>query len=94
MLQDFEHLYRQAEADVPLSLPAKTSSIKEWATSLEQMARQPGLVDAADEWLRLPWHQLAPMPTDYPAERHRKTNESSATVEVEFSPEETHALLE
>ncbi len=92
LMEDLEHAYRQAVQGVPVSLPRKTTSIKAWATQLERMAQTPAVIDTAAEWLKLPWSEVAPLPTDLEADHSLNTNGSAATVEHEFSPEETVVL--
>jgi amino acid adenylation domain-containing protein len=93
LMEDLGSAYRQALAGEPVALPPKTTSIKAWATALERSAQAPAVVDAADEWMGLPWHEVAALPTDHPADRSLNTNDSAATVEHDFSPSETSALL-
>lgn len=93
LMEDLEHAYRQALAGEPVTLPPKTTSIKAWASQLERSAQAPGVVDATDEWLKLPWGEVVGLPMDYPSHRGVNTNDSAATVEHGLGREETSALL-
>jgi amino acid adenylation domain-containing protein len=92
-MEDLEHAYDQAVEGRPVTLPPKTTSIKSWASGLERMAAMPEVTDLSAEWLRLPWHEVARLPTDQESDAAMNTNASVSTVELELGPEETSALL-
>ena len=88
LLEDLHRAYVQFAAGVPLSLPAKTSSFKAWATRLEQFATSPALSAQRDYWQSLPRFVL---PVDNPAGENRLEHQQIVTGTL--SVQETHALL-
>jgi amino acid adenylation domain-containing protein len=93
LLEDLEQAYRQAAAGMSVSLPPKTTSLKAWATQLERLAQSPRVVEAADLWLRQPWHEIAALPADLAADRSVNTNASAVAVTLDLGPEDTRRLL-
>lgn len=92
--EDLERAYLQAARGDVIALPPKTTSFRQWALELEQLVRSPQAILAAERWLDLPWNEVAPLPTDFEADRGRNTNASAATVEITFDAEDTRRLLD
>jgi non-ribosomal peptide synthase protein (TIGR01720 family) len=91
--EDLEDAYQQVVGGADVSLPPKTTSYREWSIQLEHLARSPRVVGTAETWLRLPWDQVAALPTDRSTDRGRNTNESAAAIEVGLSDADTRRLL-
>ncbi|QKW30763.1 non-ribosomal peptide synthase/polyketide synthase [Streptomyces seoulensis] len=62
LLEDLETAYRQAAAGEPVRLPARTTSVKEWADRLR--ARTDRFAAQLDHWERTARHCAAPLPVD------------------------------
>jgi amino acid adenylation domain-containing protein/non-ribosomal peptide synthase protein (TIGR01720 family) len=90
--EDLAQAYRQAAEGEPIALPAKTTPFRVWALQLEQLAQTPRVVDTAERWKRLPWHEVAPLPLDH--QQGHNTNASATAVELELGAEETLRLLD
>jgi amino acid adenylation domain-containing protein len=92
--EDLEQAYGQAAAGAGVSLPPKTTSFRAWAIQLEHLARSARVVDTAEAWMRLPWHEVVPVPADLDTDRRRNTNASAVALELGFSAEDTRRLLD
>ncbi|SFW64755.1 non-ribosomal peptide synthase domain TIGR01720 [Burkholderia sp. NFACC33-1] len=75
-------------------LSEKTTSFREWALHLQQLARSPAIGDEAPLWQALLAQDVEPMPVDYPAAgaAHNAVGDS-ASVSFELDAAETAALL-
>ncbi|MGW4875636.1 non-ribosomal peptide synthase/polyketide synthase [Streptomyces sp. NPDC004262] len=62
LLEDLETAYRQAVAGEPVRLPARTTSVKEWAERLR--ARQGEFAAHLDHWEHVARHCALPLPAD------------------------------
>ncbi|NEA45807.1 condensation domain-containing protein, partial [Streptomyces sp. SID10815] len=62
LLEDLETAYRQAATGEPVRLPARTTSVKEWADRLR--ARTDRFAAQLDHWERTARHCAAPLPVD------------------------------
>ena len=91
---DLEQAYLQAAAGSNVSLAPKTTSIKRWATRLRELVETPAVVEVAPAWLRLPWHEVSRLPSDFDAQAGANTNASAAGAEVELSAADTRSLLD
>jgi amino acid adenylation domain-containing protein len=91
--EDLEQAYRQAASGADIALPPKTTAFRSWVLELERLARSPRVADTTSAWLRLPWHEVAPLPTDLSTDRARNTNASAAAVDVELGTDDTRRLL-
>ncbi|MFJ7147384.1 non-ribosomal peptide synthase/polyketide synthase [Streptomyces sp. NPDC100445] len=63
LLEDLETAYRQAAAGEPVRLPARTTSVREWADRLRARAAT-GFAAARDHWARTARHCAEPLPAD------------------------------
>ncbi|HVG17422.1 MAG TPA: amino acid adenylation domain-containing protein, partial [Blastocatellia bacterium] len=91
LLEDLQAALRQARNAEEISLPAKTTSFKEWAERLTQYASSPEIAKEAAYWLRVAPSPAARLPIDHT--RGNNTVRSEAAVSVALSVEETTALL-
>ncbi|MFF1401855.1 non-ribosomal peptide synthase/polyketide synthase [Streptomyces sp. NPDC058294] len=63
LLEDLETGYRQAAAGEPVRLPARTTSVREWAHRLRERAAT-GFAARRDHWEETARHCAAPLPAD------------------------------
>ena len=90
LVEDLWRAYGQLAQGLPVSLPAKTSSFRDWGRRLSERAAAPDAAEQADFWL----DQLAavhPLPRDLRGDDN--TVAVTRTVRVELTNEETSDLL-
>ncbi|HET8841912.1 MAG TPA: condensation domain-containing protein, partial [Ktedonobacteraceae bacterium] len=94
MLHDIQVGYAQLSRGGSLQLPDKTTSVKQWAETLNTYIASPEMKQEIDNyWKALPWEQASPLPVDYPERRGTATTDSIRKVFQSLSSEETTALL-
>ena len=91
VVEDLQTALDQAQRGVPIVLPQKTTSFKEWATKLEQHAQSAEMKEEARLWQATQHHDLQPLPVDFPFGEN--TEASSTSILVELNKAETQALL-
>jgi amino acid adenylation domain-containing protein/non-ribosomal peptide synthase protein (TIGR01720 family) len=91
LLDDFDTGYRQARRGKPVRLQAKTTSARQWADRLAERAHSSDMKHEKEYWLSDSRRRAPRIPLDFPAGENRMN--SSAHVRVDFSEEETQALL-
>ncbi|MEU9096724.1 non-ribosomal peptide synthase/polyketide synthase [Streptomyces sp. NPDC048361] len=64
LLEDLETAYRQILTAEPLRLPARTTSVREWARRLRARADAGGFTDQLAHWTRVAGHCAEPLPVD------------------------------
>ncbi|VWB89747.1 non-ribosomal peptide synthetase [Burkholderia lata] len=79
-------------------LPEKTTSFREWALHLQQLARSPAIGDEARLWQALLAQPVEPMPVDYPAASAANNGANNAvgdasSVSFELDEADTTTLL-
>ncbi|KWN72175.1 non-ribosomal peptide synthetase [Burkholderia ubonensis] len=74
-------------------LSAKTTSFREWALHLQQLARSPAIGDEVRHWQALLSQHVEPMPVDYPAAGAANHVGDTASVSFELDEADTTALL-
>ncbi|HJT66878.1 MAG TPA: condensation domain-containing protein, partial [Pyrinomonadaceae bacterium] len=90
LLEDLETAYRQRIAGEQVSLPAKTTSLKEWAEELTRFAESATIEEEIAYWTtRLP-QATTSLPVD---RRGPNTVASRRTVSVSLTAAETEAIL-
>ncbi|MCB0123652.1 MAG: non-ribosomal peptide synthetase, partial [Caldilineaceae bacterium] len=93
LIPDLWTVYQQlAQGQIP-QLAAKSSSLKAWATWLNDYAQEEALQAELAYWRKVS-EQVRPLPIDKPAEGAQATVASSANVQVSLTEAETHALLQ
>ncbi len=92
-LEDLRTGYEQIQQGKSIMLPAKTTSFKEWAESLEKYAQSAPLQDETNFWLSGTRRRPPSLPVDYP-ERGANTVATTESVAVSLSSEETEMLLQ
>src|SRR6185369_11021371 len=91
LFQDLPAIYEQLERGETVSLPAKTTSYKQWAESLMAYAQSDHIKQEAAFWTSDSRQAIKPLPLDH----FRGSNDTAAAhgVAVSLTPEETRALL-
>ncbi|MBH9643658.1 amino acid adenylation domain-containing protein [Burkholderia vietnamiensis] len=74
-------------------LPEKTTSFREWALHLRQLAGSQAVADEAPTWQALLAQPVEPMPVDYPAAGAHNAVGDAASVSFELDEAATTALL-
>ncbi|MCS0604345.1 non-ribosomal peptide synthase/polyketide synthase [Streptomyces sp. LP11] len=64
LLEDLESAYRQALAGQPVRLPARTTSVREWARRLRAHTDAGGFTGQLAHWSRTAGHCAEPLPQD------------------------------
>jgi amino acid adenylation domain-containing protein/non-ribosomal peptide synthase protein (TIGR01720 family) len=91
LIEDFQSLYQQFSRGLPVHLPPKSSSFRQWARRLSAYAASQAARDELDYWLAVSAGVHAQPPVDLPGADN--TEESVESVVVTLEPEETGALL-
>jgi amino acid adenylation domain-containing protein/non-ribosomal peptide synthase protein (TIGR01720 family) len=87
LLEDLQTAYRQLQAQQPLSLPAKTSALRDWAARLQAYAGSESLREELSVWQA----QLAGPSLTLPCERpqggrqHKHAHSLSVTLDAEYT---------
>jgi len=84
--------YRQLSNNGSLSHPPKATSFKQWAERLSEYAQSPAAAQEIPYWFNELRPPIVPLPVDNPAGSN--TIDSSNTVEIDVSEEETSQLLQ
>src|SRR6185437_7355934 len=88
ILDDLQTLCEQFSRDDPARLPLKTTSFKTWANLLWEQAQSVAVLSELDYWLSIgPRDRI---PTDFDGVN---SEESTQSITVALTPEETEALL-
>jgi len=92
LLEDLQTVYRQLSDGRPVSLPAKTSALRDWATRLQAYAGSESLREELDAWQQ----QLAGPAVELPVDRPQGSlrNRDADTVSVRLDAERTRQLLQ
>jgi non-ribosomal peptide synthase protein (TIGR01720 family) len=93
LLEDLHTLYEQLRAGTTVRLPRKTTSFRDWAVRLAESAMTPETTRESDYWLSVARTGYVPLPVDTAADAAANTRESSDTVSVSLTAEETTQLL-
>jgi len=95
LLEDLETACRQIAAGGEPALPPKTTSFKQWAERLVDLAGSDALRAERGHWLSLAAAPCPPLPLDFAGGRAAaNTLASMRSVTVSLSPEETQSLLQ
>ncbi|OYE04337.1 non-ribosomal peptide synthetase [Nostoc sp. 'Peltigera membranacea cyanobiont' 232] len=90
--EDFERAYKSALLGEPVSLPPRTSSYRQWTTSLEKLANSPEIAADISFWQEQISHSHSTLPVDRQI-RGKNTVDSLAIASVQMSGNRTRALL-
>src|SRR5205085_8532097 len=93
LLEDVEKAYEDLVAGRIVKLPAKTSSLRNWAQRLQQYSREDELRQQQPYWLSPGWER-ASMPTPVDDEQAENTVGSARTLSVWLTEQETQVLMQ
>ncbi|MBV9788346.1 MAG: amino acid adenylation domain-containing protein, partial [Chloroflexi bacterium] len=91
LAEDLQTAYHQLARGEQPTLPAKTTSFKQWAERLTEHAASADVQSTLPYWLNLPWPSIKPLPLDLPEGENPES--SARTVVVKLSVDETSKLL-
>ncbi|MCL5996769.1 MAG: amino acid adenylation domain-containing protein [Chloroflexi bacterium] len=92
LFEDLQLVYSQLSRGERVHLPPKTTSFRDWARRLSEYAQSEIARRQPAYWVEgIPYHHVAHLPVDHPAEVNTEANANSVTVAL--SSEETRALL-
>jgi len=92
LLEDLEGAYQQLNRGEAISLPAKTTSFKQWSERLADYAQSETLRQELAHWESIRASRGIALPPDLPGGVN--TVASARTVEISLGAEETRALLQ
>jgi amino acid adenylation domain-containing protein/non-ribosomal peptide synthase protein (TIGR01720 family) len=91
LLEDFDTAYTQLTKHRDIHLPAKTTSVQQWARRLTEYANSPALEVELHHWLSRPPTAPLRLPTDY--NLGPNTIASMRSVVISLTTQETEQLL-
>ncbi|SOS34926.1 peptide synthetase [Pseudomonas syringae group genomosp. 3] len=92
LLEDLQHAYVATAAGRPLSLPAKTSSLKSWAEHLQAYAQSPALELELGYWQAQLQEVSDALPCDHPSGGQQQKH--AVSVVTQLNGELTRQLLQ
>jgi amino acid adenylation domain-containing protein/non-ribosomal peptide synthase protein (TIGR01720 family) len=93
LIEDLNQAYHQTAANKPISLPPKTSSYRQWTTTLETLAHSPEIEKDISFWKETLSSPSAAFPIDYEALAGSNTVDSLAVESSQMSSAKTLSLL-
>ncbi len=93
LLKDFQDCYLQLRQGLPIQLPPKTISIRQWTELLHQYAQSATVYQELDYWLNLPWEDVLPLPVDHPDGYRYDSVPAQHSISINFTSEETDLIL-
>jgi amino acid adenylation domain-containing protein/non-ribosomal peptide synthase protein (TIGR01720 family) len=91
LLEDLQTAYQQLSRGQHIQLPAKTTSVKQWAEKLQEYANSETVKAEINYWLSQSYQNISSLPIDYL--NGENTVASACTVSVNLTQEETESLL-
>ncbi|MFM2060612.1 MAG: hypothetical protein RLZZ507_282 [Cyanobacteriota bacterium] len=91
LLEDLQTAYQQLVQGEKIQLPAKTTSVKQWAEKLQEYANSETVKSEINYWLYQHNQNISPLPVDY--SHGENTVDLACTVSVTLTQEETTSLL-
>ncbi len=92
LIEDFQTAYQQIIQGKAIKLPLKTTSYQQWSSCLRKYAQSSALISELDFWLTKQYQSITPIPKDFPDGIN--IQETTSTVSVSLSVEETQSLLQ
>jgi non-ribosomal peptide synthase protein (TIGR01720 family) len=92
--EDFETIYQQLERDDHPNPSPRSTSFEEWAHALKRRADSQDLRSEVPAWLDLPWDRIRAIPIDRDGHIGVNTNASARQVALDFTIDETSAMLQ
>jgi amino acid adenylation domain-containing protein/non-ribosomal peptide synthase protein (TIGR01720 family) len=93
IFEDLNQAYCQAAMGKPVSLPARSSSYRQWTTSLEKLGSSPEIVQDLSFWQETLAHKSAALPLDSLTSGESNTVASLVVETSQLSSGETLSLL-
>ncbi|HTK08291.1 MAG TPA: amino acid adenylation domain-containing protein, partial [Ktedonobacteraceae bacterium] len=94
LLEDLQQAYQQRASGLPIHLPAKTSSFKDWAERLVAYANSSEIEAEQGYWLTSQRAQVPHLPLDIPLSKQVNTVATTRACHAELTVQETSLLLE
>ncbi len=91
LLADLQTVYLQLSQGKPVSLPSKTTSLKQWSDRLREFVKSEDFQSDKNYWLSKEWVDALALPVDRSAGENTVSSSKNVTVTLEQS--ETRALL-
>ncbi|MFS0516453.1 amino acid adenylation domain-containing protein [Nostoc sp. UIC 10607] len=91
LLEDLQTAYKQLSKGEAVLISSKTTSVKQWATSLQEYAHSATLKQEWNYWLTELQKPVSYLQADYP--EGENTEESAETVSIALGVEQTQGLL-
>ena len=91
LLEDLGAIFSQMSQNLPVVLPPKTTSFREWSQALAVYARSQAVLDETAYWLNPAVHKMARIRLDHPGGSNTEADARSITVGLNWN--ETHELL-
>jgi amino acid adenylation domain-containing protein/non-ribosomal peptide synthase protein (TIGR01720 family) len=92
LFEDLETAYQHVSQGNPVELPAKTTSYKQWAETLIELASSKQNPAALDYWLTVDSQTIQKLPVKV-SEKAKNTEGSAQTITVTLTVEETRHFL-
>jgi amino acid adenylation domain-containing protein/non-ribosomal peptide synthase protein (TIGR01720 family) len=92
LMEDFWHAYEFLARGEEVVLPAKTSSLRQWSTRLDEHAQSAKVREDLPYWIAAASGGLGQVPLDLPGGENVAA--TAATVTVELNEENTRALVQ
>ena len=92
-VQDIITACQQISQGMPVQLPPKTTSFKEWSEKMHAYVQSAEFKREQDFYLALPWDQAGPLPLDFPDGREKNAISSHELSLMSLNPQETEMLL-
>ncbi|MUG96545.1 amino acid adenylation domain-containing protein [Scytonema sp. UIC 10036] len=94
LLEDLATAYQQVSRGEAIKLPPKTTSFQYWSDRLIEYGQSEVLLRELDYWLSESNFKVPALPVDYLSATEDNTIDSTATVSLSLSEEQTRALLQ
>ncbi|PSB47353.1 non-ribosomal peptide synthetase [Cyanosarcina cf. burmensis CCALA 770] len=91
LLEDLQTAYQQLSREQEIQLPAKTTSVKQWAEKLQEYANSETVKAEINYWLSQSYQNISSLLID--DLNGENTVASACTISVSLTQEETEALL-
>jgi natural product biosynthesis luciferase-like monooxygenase protein/non-ribosomal peptide synthase protein (TIGR01720 family) len=93
-LEDFQTLYQGVSQGLPVQLPPKTTSVRQWGERLTTYARSGELDDELSYWLDESRANVSLLPVDHPEGRRTSIVDSSYTERIWVDKQVTRTLVQ
>jgi amino acid adenylation domain-containing protein/non-ribosomal peptide synthase protein (TIGR01720 family) len=94
LLEDLATAYSQLMNRQPISLPLKSSSMKQWAQQLQAYADSPSFKEQLGYWLELPYHRYEGLPLDHAPTPESYRSAQAIGISFTLDQPRTEALLQ